>query len=114
MSIINLVRTEIEYEGEEGYAEIITHKGVTRAGKALVVMDNEYNGNYTVGMLNLTREDKERLFDILDAQLHEDEKTRSNLQQKVYELENAIEECSAQSALDIVGDYENDFSQNKI
>lgn len=106
MSIINLIVTETEDNEKMGYVEIITHKGTTRAGKALVVMDNEHNGNYTLGILNLDKTDKEVLFDILDKTLHAEKGTREYMQERIEYLEG----CTSEEAFD----YESDFSQNKM
>ncbi|HEY5563891.1 MAG TPA: hypothetical protein VIK72_19420 [Clostridiaceae bacterium] len=117
MSIVNLISTEIEEGLATGYTEITTHKGITRGSKALVVIDNEYNNNFTVGMLNLATMDKEILFDLLDKTLHDKFETREYMQERIEELENrnsdledALEECSAGSVLDNF-DCEYDFYQ---
>ena len=116
MPIINLIVTEVEENCTNGYVEISTHKGTVRGIKALVVMDNEHNGNYTIGMMNLNTEEKERLFELLDTQLHEDD-TRENmvekieiLENKVSDLEETIEEAVEETACEIdYNDAEFDF-----
>ena len=105
MPIINLISTEIEEGSTTGYTEITTHKGITRGAKALVVIDNEYNNNFTVGMLNLATMDKEILFDLLDKTLHDKSETREYMQEKIEELENR--NADLEDALEEVNECDN-------
>lgn len=83
--------TMVEENENMGSVVISTHKGNMTGTKALVIIDNEYNNNFTVGLLNLSKTDRAIIFDILDKTLHDEVDTREYMQERISQLENKID-----------------------
>lgn len=72
-------------------ADINTSKGHTHKRKFLLIADNEYNNEFDVVVANLSHIEQEKLFNMLDASLHDKPDTSIYMENKILSLENTID-----------------------
>lgn len=74
--------------------DITTSKGHMFRDKALIVADDQHGEDCTVLVSNLTNLEKAKLFNALDASLHDNTDTNSYMTDKITYLEGQIDDLS--------------------
>jgi hypothetical protein len=83
--------TIIEDNEDISKLDITTSKGHMFRDKALMIAEDNHEGDYTVLVSNLTDVEKVNIFDALDASLHENTDTNAYMVDKITNLEDQID-----------------------
>jgi len=84
--------TLIEDNDDISKIDITTSKGHMFRDKALMIADDEHGDDFTVLVSNLTDLEKSKLFDALDAGIHDNASTNAYMVDKISYLEGQIED----------------------
>lgn len=86
--------TIIEDNEDVSKIDITTSKGHMFRDKALMIADDQHGEDFTVLVSNITDVEKEKLFDALDASLHNNTDTNAYMLDKIMSLEGQIEDLN--------------------